>query len=159
VVTLQRIAPDHPDFLALVHALDAELAIRDGDDHPFYAQFNTLESIRHAVLARVDDAAVGCGAFKPYTGEIMEIKRMYVKPPFRGQGIAAALLAELEQWGREAGYGEAILETGFNQPEAIRLYAKCGYHRIPNYGPYANVANSVCFGKALFDWMFKCVNG
>jgi GNAT superfamily N-acetyltransferase len=149
VVTLQRIAPDHPDFLALVQALDAELAIRDGDDHPFYAQFNTLDPIRHAVLARVDDVAVGCGAIKAYKEEIMEIKRMYVAPAHRGRGIAAALLAELEQWGREAGYGEAILETGFNQPEAIRLYAKCGYHRIPNYGPYDGVANSICFGKRL----------
>ena len=64
----------------LVNMLDHELQIRDGDDHPFYAQFNTLNNINHLIVAYVDDHAVGCGAFRPYAAQSVEIKRMFVRP-------------------------------------------------------------------------------
>ncbi len=147
--TIRRTDSSDPDFRELVALLDAELAERDGDEHPFYAQFNKIDLIRHAVVATVDGEAVGCGAYKPYEGDIVEIKRMFVRPRGRGKGIAVAILAELERWAREEGYSSAVLETGFKQPEAIRLYEKSGYVRIPNYGQYAGVANSLCMRKDL----------
>ncbi|WP_407524361.1 GNAT family N-acetyltransferase [Lacibacter sp. MH-610] len=58
-------------------------------------------------------------------------------------------MLQLEQWAKEEGYSAAVLETGKKQPEAIRLYEKCGYSRIPNYGQYAGVENSVCMKKEL----------
>ncbi len=147
--TIRRTDSSDPDFRELVALLDAELAERDGDEHPFYAQFNKIDLIRHAVVATVDGEAVGCGAYKPYEGDIVEIKRMFVRPRGRGKGIAVAVLDELERWAREEGYSSAVLETGFKQPEAIRLYEKSGYVRIPNYGQYAGVANSLCMRKDL----------
>lgn len=147
--TIRRTDSSDPDFRELVALLDAELAERDGDEHPFYAQFNKIDLIRHAVVATVDGEAVGCGAYKPYEGGIVEIKRMFVRPRGRGKGIAVAVLDELERWAREEGYSSAVLETGFKQPEAIRLYEKSGYVRIPNYGQYAGVANSLCMRKDL----------
>lgn len=137
------------DFIQLVQMLDADLAVRDGAEHAFYAQFNKVHMIQHVVIAYENNLAVGCGAFKPFDSGSVEIKRMYVLPAHRNKGIAVAVLLQLEQWAKEEGYSVAVLETGKKQPEAIRLYEKCGYSRIPNYGQYAGVENSVCMKKEL----------
>jgi GNAT superfamily N-acetyltransferase len=79
----------------------------------------------------------------------MEIKRMYTSPESRKMGIASRVLSELEKWAFELSYGKCILETGKRQTEAIGLYIKTRYTRIPNYGQYAGVENSVCFEKKL----------
>lgn len=129
--------------------LDEELSRRDGDIHPFYTQFNTLDTIRDVVVAYVGDEAIGCGAIRDYTEGVAEIKRMFVHPTFRGQGIAGKILAELETWACEQHSHSCVLETGFNQPEAISLYQKSGYSRIDNYGPYAGVPTSLCLKKEL----------
>jgi ribosomal protein S18 acetylase RimI-like enzyme len=55
----------------------------------------------------------------------------------------------VESWAAELNYPECILETGKNQPEAIRLYKKAGYAIINNYGQYENVENSVCMKKTM----------
>ena len=149
MITLIRTNSDNRDFLDLVKFLDADLAIRDGKDHSFYTQFNTLDNIKHVVVAYQDEKALGCGAIKEYMPDTMEIKRMYVSPESRNKGIATSVLAELEHWGKELSYAKCILETGKGQPEAIALYKKNGYTLIPNYGQYAGVDNSVCFQKEL----------
>lgn len=136
-------------FRTLVEALDRDLAIRDGKDHGFFAQFNTLHAIRHVVIVRDGAEAVGCGAFKPFAEDAVEIKRMYVPPAHRKRGIASLVLRELEQWAGALGHARCVLETGQKQPEAIALYTKSGYRVIPNYGPYIGVTSSVCFEKRL----------
>lgn len=146
-----RTDSSNPDFIALVKLLDEELAIRDGAEHSFFAQFNQIDSIRHVVVAYADGEPVGCGAFKRYDVETAEIKRMFVRPEARGRRIAADVLTELEAWAIEEGFSAAILETGFKQPEAIRLYERSGYDRIPNYGQYAGVESSVCMKKSLIS--------
>ncbi len=149
MLRLKRTNSDDADFRQLVRLLDADLAVRDGEDHAFYAQFNKVDSIRHAVVIYENDQPVGCGAFKPFDENSVEIKRMYVLPTNRGFGIAAAILTELEAWAAELGYTRCVLETGKKQPEAIALYSKSGYAVIPNFGQYAGVENSVCFEKLL----------
>ena len=144
-----RTDSDNPDFIYLVRHLDEDLAVRDGNEHEFYAQFNKIDAIRHVVVAYLNGQPVSCGAFKPYMPGIVEIKRMYSVPESRGKGIATGVLAELELWARESGNGKCILETGKRQPEAIRLYEKNGYTRIANFGQYAGVENSVCFEKTI----------
>ena len=96
-----------------------------------------------------EEEAVGCGAFKEFSAGEVEIKRMYVLPAHRGQGVARAVLTELERWARELHYAACVLETGRKQPEAIRLYQKSGYVFTPNYGQYVGVANSVCLRKEV----------
>jgi len=140
---------DNSDFIELVKLLDAELAERDGADHPFYAQFNKIDKIKYVVVAYENDKPVSCGAIKEYTPDTMEVKRMYTLPESRGKGIATKVLMELEKWAKELGYVKCILETGKKQPEAIALYKKNGYKLIPNYGQYAEVENSVCFDKEM----------
>ncbi|MDD5183810.1 MAG: GNAT family N-acetyltransferase [Paludibacter sp.] len=137
------------DFKQLVAELDADLKIRDGEEHIFYAQFNKTDKIKQVIVAYVQDKPVGCGAIKVYSGDTMEVKRMFVQPAERGKGIASGILAELESWSRELGYKKCILETGQKQPEAIRMYKKNKYSVIPNYGQYKNIENSICFEKEL----------
>lgn len=149
MITIKRTNSGDADFQSLVDELDAELAIRDGDEYSFYAQYNRIDAIKHVVVAYRDHVAVGCGAIKKFDQESIEVKRMFVRFESRGKGIASVILGELEKWTRELGYQKCVLETGYKQPEAIALYKKNGYAEIPNYGQYAGMANSICFEKLL----------
>ena len=149
MIQLIRTDSENADFIALVRHLDAELAERDGEDHAFYAQFNKIDKLNHAVVAYMDGVPLGCGAMKAFDAQTMEVKRMYVLPESRGKGIATQILAALEQWAIELAVGRCVLETGKRQPEAIQLYQKRGYQAIPNYGQYVGVDNSCCFEKKL----------
>lgn len=147
--SLLRTDSDHPAYWELVTLLDADLKIRDGDDHAFFAQYNKSDDIRNVVLCFNNNIATGCGAFKFFSPGTIEIKRMFVRPEYRGKGIASQILNDLELWASELQYQECVLETGKKQPEAIALYQKAGYTRIPNYGQYENVETSVCMAKSL----------
>src|SRR5262245_33591197 len=111
-LSLKRTTSDDPDFRGLVSMLDADLAHRDGKDAPFFAQYNKIDSIKHVVVAYYKNEPAGCGAFKHYENDTVEVKRMYVEPGCRGNGIARAVLAELEMWAGELGFNSCILETG-----------------------------------------------
>lgn len=148
-ISLKRTDSNSADFRSLVHDLDRELAIRDGDDYSFYAQFNKLDAIKHVVVAYDGETPAGCGAIKKFTDGAWEVKRMFVPAEMRGKGVAGHVLAELEKWAGELGAVRCVLETGLKQPEAVRLYEKSGYRSIPNYGQYVGVENSVCFEKEL----------
>ena len=149
MTSLKRTNSDDIDFINLVVLLDKDLAIRDGEDHAFYNQFNKTDAIKHVIVFYENDIALGCGAFREKKEDTVEIKRMYVHPNHRKKGIASAVLAALEIWSKEVGYTYTILETGKNQPEAINLYQKLNYTIIPNYPPYEKMDNSVCMKKTL----------
>lgn len=149
MITLQRTDSGNSDFQLLVKLLDEDLARRDGDEHSFYAQYNKIVNIQHVVVCYLDGMPVGCGAFKAYDQQKVEVKRMFVKPEYRGKGIGLSVLKELERWAAELNYSGTVLETGKRQPEAIRLYQKAGYSIIKNFGQYENVENSVCMAKEI----------
>jgi len=149
MIIIKRTNPDNMDFQELVTELDIDLTIRDGEEHVFYAQFNKTDDIKHAVVVYDGDMPVGCGALKEFSNDTMEVKRMFVRIDKRDKGIASGMLQELETWSRELGYKKCLLETGKKQPEAIHLYEKNHYIRIPNYGQYKGVENSICFEKNL----------
>ena len=146
---LIRTDSENKDFIALVKLLDAELAELDGDEHVFYAQLNKTDKIKTVIVAYENDKPISCGAIREYSPTITEVKRMYTMSENRGKGIATKVLNELEKWASELSYQKCILETGLRQPDAIRLYEKNGYKRIPNYGKYAGIENSVCFEKEI----------
>ncbi len=149
MVSLNRTVSSDANFISLVSRLDDELEVRDGEDHEFYRQFNSLTHIKQCILAYKGKASIGCGAIKVFDEFTMEVKRMYVLPEYRGKGIAAKILSELETWTKELGFSQCILETGFNQPEAIAHYKKCGYRISKNYGQYIGIEKSICFEKKL----------
>jgi len=145
----KRTDPEDRDFCELVIELDKDLNIRDGEEHVFYSQYNKTDKIKHVIVVYDHVLPVGCGALKAYFNDTVEIKRMFVNISHRNKGIASEILHALEIWSKELGYKKCILETGKKQPEAIRLYEKNQYVIIPNYGPYVNVENSICFEKEL----------
>jgi len=149
MIKLVRTDSINADFISLVSMLDNDLSGRDGEEHSFYAQYNKIDKINHIIIAYVNGTPVGCGAVKHFEPGTMEVKRMFVIPENRGVGIASQVLHELEVWAKELLYIKCVLETGKRQPEAIRLYQKNGYTRIPNYGQYIGKDNSVCFEKSL----------
>jgi putative acetyltransferase len=144
-----RTSAENPDFVALIEKLDADIEVRDGAEYSFYAQFNKTDSIKNAIVVYENQKAIGCGAFKVYKDEVVEIKRMFVNPEDRGKGIASTVLKALESWAREANFKSCILETGKKYPEAIALYKKNGFVITSNYGQYEGIEDSVCFQKTI----------
>ncbi|MBS1718233.1 MAG: GNAT family N-acetyltransferase [Armatimonadetes bacterium] len=139
----------HPGLAVLVRELDAELAGHDGDDAPFFQQFNKLDSVPYAVVVLEGEQAIACGALRPYSEGVIEVKRMYVRPEHRGRGLSRNVLQELEKWAAELGFHELILETNKTFAPAVGLYRASGYEPIPNYGHYDGVESSVCMKKTL----------
>ena len=137
------------DFISLVEKPDVYQAEMDGDKHSFYRQFNSIETLKHVLVAYEDDKAVACGAIKKYDNITMEVKRMFTLTTHRGKGISEDILRQLEKWAKELGCQQCILETGKKQLEAIAFYNKMNYHHIPNYGQYEQAEYSLCFEKIL----------
>ena len=148
-IILKRTNNSDPDFKLLISLLDQYLAEQNGDAHAFYAPNNKLDHLDTAIIAYRDNVPIGCGCFKKFDEESVEIKRMYVDVSARGKGIATKVLDKLEKWAKEMGFTYAVLETGVKFDDALGLYKKWGYHVIDNYGPYAGVDNSVCLQKIL----------
>ena len=91
----------------------------------------------------------GCGCFKPFDSNVVELKRMFVEDKFRGKGLGNTILLELEKWAKELNFSSIILETGTVQKEAITLYKKNGFIVIPNFDPYIGNELSICFQKNI----------
>ena len=140
---------NHEHFRQLAAELEADLKMRDGDDHLFNFNLNKIDYLQHVLIAYDGQLPVGCGAIRPYSVTAIEIKRMFTIPEKRGIGIASFILKNLEEWARQLHYKICVLETGLNQPEAISFYQKNNYTHIPNFGPYQGSANSTCFEKQL----------
>jgi GNAT superfamily N-acetyltransferase len=139
--------------VTLIAALNAELAQRypNPDDNFISLDPDEVGSGRGAfVVARADDGtAIGCGAVRVIERGVAEVKRMYVAPAWRGRRVAAQVLAALVARAGDLGAGRLVLETGERQPEAIALYEREGFHRIPRFGPYVDAVNSVCMERVL----------
>lgn len=143
-------SPDQPEVIQLIAELDA---YQDTLYPPESRHALDLESLKQSnvvfTVAR-DPAgrAVGCGAIV-MDAEVGELKRMYVHPASRGQGIARKVLALLESEARRAGCSMLMLETGPYQPEALGFYESCGYVRRGPYGGYTNDPLSVFMEKSI----------
>lgn len=149
-----------PVSIELLTEMIVEIEWRYGDDisPDDAAQLAPLDLTARGdfFIAWLDDAPVGCAALRPFPypnappdGQTAELKRMFVRPAARGNGIASALLDRVEQRARALGYRRLWLETGTAQPEAIQFYERRGYQPIPTYGQYADDPRSWCYGKSL----------
>ena len=137
---------------ALIGALNAELAARypeEGVNHLRLDQEEVAEGRGAFLVCYGNGQAVACGAIRRLDQDVAEVKRMFVEPASRGQGIGRRLLTELEGEARRLGVKRLVLETGVRQPEALTLYARAGFVRVPGFGEYSGSPLSVCLAKEL----------
>ncbi|WP_250003091.1 GNAT family N-acetyltransferase [Actinoplanes sp. M2I2] len=150
MTTIEQRSWDDPAGAALRAAQRAELDERYGsDDHEPGAAPSAADIDLFLVALGPDGAALGCGALRRLDDRSAEIKRMYVLPDLRGKGIATAVLRALESAAVTRGWTTLRLETGTEQPEAIRFYEREGYREIPLYGPYVGSEISRCYERTL----------
>jgi GNAT superfamily N-acetyltransferase len=149
MIKLQRTTSDNEDFRLLISELDKELRSRYQEKQGIYDRYNIIENNPNVVIAYREELPVGCGCFKKFDDRSVEIKRMFVRPEYRGQKIAASILQQLENWAIELNISGTVLETGIKQPDAIHLYRKSGYIVVENYGPYKGLPESICMQKNL----------
>jgi putative acetyltransferase len=147
------ITPEHPasaDATALIAELDAHLEplYPRESRHGFSVQKLIADSVAFFVI-RDGDAPAGCGGIKLFGTEYGEVKRMYVRPEFRGRGFGKLLLDHLADYAKNHGVGILRLETGIHQHAAIRLYEQVGFRRIPPFGQYRDDPVSRCYEKRI----------
>jgi GNAT superfamily N-acetyltransferase len=134
----------------LVRALGVELHERYGGGPASFAEPDDFVPPYGAFFVVSQDGRdVACGGIRRLEGSIGEVKRMYVVPEARGQGISRLLLKAIVERAAELGYAELWLETGTAQPEAMALYESAGFVRIPPYGQYKEYDNSRCYRLVL----------
>lgn len=139
------------DFVSLCHELDAYLnhIVGGEENRAQYIPYNSPDGIHDAFVAYDGDIAFGCAAFKRYDDKTAEVKRVFIREEYRGQGISKKLMKLLEQTAKEQGYSGLILESGEILTEAMALYRKIGYRVIPNYGQYKDMSESICMRKEI----------
>src|ERR1700733_13191046 len=138
VLVFDEVDPTVPEAAELIAALDRDLGARY-PGFPIHgidaANFRAAGGV--FLVGRLGDLAVACGALRPMETGAVELKRMYVRDTHRGRGFGRAMLAALEEIAARRGCRIIRLETGASQPEAIALYERAGYQRIPCYGDQA----------------------
>ena len=148
--TITRERPDTPDARALIEALEGELEpfYPSTSRHGYSIEKLLAEDVAFFVI-RHEGAAAGCGGVKLFGVEYGEVKRMYMRPAWRGLGLARLMLEHLENYARGNGVHLLRLETGIHQGAAIGLYERMGFRRIPPFGKYWDDPLSVFFEKGL----------
>lgn len=143
-------SPDQPAVIALIAELDAyqQSLYPPESNHLIDLAALCRPEVLFAVARDGDGAVVGCGAVVLHAGH-GEVKRMFVSPRARGQGLAKALLQRLESEARARGCAALMLETGIHQHEALALYERDGYRRRGPFGGYAEDPLSVFMAKSL----------
>jgi ribosomal protein S18 acetylase RimI-like enzyme len=129
--------PDSVDARTLIAELEAYLTplYPAESRHGFSVEKLLRENVAFFII-RQDGLAAGCGGIKLFGLEYGEIKRMYVRPQFRGLGLAKSMLKHLAAYAQERDVRLLRLETGIHQHEAIGLYERIGFRLIPAFGEY-----------------------
>jgi GNAT superfamily N-acetyltransferase len=149
-ITITQERPDTPEAQALIDELDAYLASL----YPVEARYGLsvarlLEEKVVFFVLHVDELPAGCGGVKFYGKSFAELKRMYVRPGYQGQGLGQMIMAHLEEHARSLGIPIMRLETGVYQEAAIRLYERMGYHQRLSFGDYQAGHLNIFYEKSI----------
>jgi GNAT superfamily N-acetyltransferase len=148
LITLEQ--PDTPEAMSLIAELEAVLdpLYPPASRHGFSIEKLVAEAVPFFVL-RYNGGPAACGGIKLFGTEYGEVKRMYVRPQFRGLGFAKLMLDHLTDYARSQRVGLLRLETGIYQVKAIGMYERFGFQRIPPFPPYTDDPVSLCYEKRL----------
>jgi putative acetyltransferase len=151
-VVIAEERPDSPDAVALIGELDEHLGALYAVEsrHGFSVEKLLRDGVRFFV-ARDGGRPAGCGGVLLVGREYAEVKRMYVRPAFRGRRIGGLMLDHLVEHARQHGLTVIRLETGIHQREAIALYEARGFRKIPPFGPYRDDPVSLCYERRLLS--------
>ncbi len=143
-------SPDQPEVIELIEELDAYQDTLYPAEARYALDLASLKksNVIFVVARNGEGRAVGCGAVV-MTGSVGELKRVYVRPESRSQGVARSVLIELEASSSRAGCDELLLETGPYSKEALAFYEKLGYQRRGPFGAYPDHPLSVFMEKKL----------
>ena len=154
IITIEQERPDTADAIKLIDELEAYLIPLSPPEsrHGYSVEKLITQNVQFFVV-RYDSEPVGCGGVQFFEVDLPtaygELKRMYVRPGYRGRGLAQRLLQHLESFTAENGISLLRLETGVAQKEAARLYQNWGFTLIPPFGEYRDDPNSRYYEKKI----------
>ncbi len=147
-ITAER--PDTADAMQLIAELEDYLEpLYPSESRHGLSVARLIEEKVAFFVIRHDGVAAGCGGVKLFDTEYGEVKRMYIRPTFRGLGLAKLMLQQLAAHARQHGVDLLRLETGIYQLEAIGLYERFGFARIGPFGAYQLDPLSLFYEKHL----------
>jgi GNAT superfamily N-acetyltransferase len=149
-LVMERHRYDDATSALLIEEVQEEYVVRyGGPDHTPVDPDEFAEPDGAFLLLSLAGEPVACVGLRRHDATQAEVKRMFVRRPFRGRGISRQLLTVVEDEARRLGYQRILLETGRAQPEAVGLYRSSGYEQIPGFGYYADAPGNLCFAKDL----------
>ena len=150
-IVFLRCDGNNKDFMENCRLLDEDLDLRVGKiiKRDKYAQYNLIDKVSEAIVVYRGNNPIGGGSLRSYDENTIELKRVFVIPNEQGKGIGTELVSRLIEWAKELGYKKIILETGELLAESCHVYSKLGFKKIPNYGAYVDMPESLCMGKEL----------
>lgn len=150
VATIAAERPDSADARALIEELEEHLAsLYPAASRHGYSVDKLINEGVTFFVTRADGAPVGCGGVRLFGSDYGELKRMYVRPQFRGAGLGKLMLDHLTAYTRRHGISVLRLETGIHQAAAIALYEGAGFRQIRPFGNYTDDPLSRCYEKQI----------
>lgn len=150
-ISIAEASPASEDAVKLIGELDEHLWT-----HPYPLQSRHAYSVEKLLREQVvffvthyEGQLAGCGGIKIFEGDYGEVKRMYVRPEFRGKGLGKAMIGHLADYARSRKLDLLRLETGVYEVEAIGLYLRCGFERVAPFGEYVEDPLSVYLEKRI----------
>jgi putative acetyltransferase len=142
--------PLSDEFRALIAELNAALHVLTPPEHCYHLTVEQMaEPDTTVFIARENERAIACGALKRHANAIGEVKRMYTRPAWQGQGIGGRIVAEIEKLARAERLCRLVLETGDRHPAAWRVYERAGFKRCGPVLDYPDSGWSVFYEKCL----------
>jgi len=137
------------EFSGLIAELNEALLALTPPEHCYHLTVEQMaEPDTTVFIARENGVAIACGALKRH-GSVGEVKRMYTRPGWQGQGIGGHIVGEIEKLARAEGLRQLVLETGDRHPAAWRVYERAGFRRCGRVLDYPDSRWSIFYEKPL----------